>query len=131
MKLRAGDGTAFEMTVEGYQFPEITDDRWDSNWLVICGRVKHPRGDWTFRDSCLTTFELDELAEWFEGVAQGEPKRDAVYFTEPNLEFRYVREPEAAIEVGLGYESGPPWARSGNDRPDSTTLRFPGGENPP
>ncbi len=131
MKLRARDGTAFELTVEGYQFPEISDDRWDSNWLIICGRVEHPRGGWTFRDPCLTTFELDRLAGWFEGVARSDPRRDAVYFTEPNLDFRYVREPEAAIEVRLGYESGPPWAKSGTERPGSTTLCFPLAESPP
>lgn len=48
MRLKGEDGTSFELKIEGYQFPEIQDDRWDSNWLVVSGRVAHPAGTGAF-----------------------------------------------------------------------------------
>lgn len=30
-------GATFDLIIEGYQFPEITTDDWDSNWLMVRG----------------------------------------------------------------------------------------------
>ena len=58
------------LDIVGYQFPDA-HDYWDSNWLTVAGIAKHPKGSWQFTDPCLTTFELDQLALWFDGVALG------------------------------------------------------------
>jgi hypothetical protein len=50
--------------VVGYQFPDNHISEYDSNWLVIEGRVSHPQADWSFRDPCLLTYEADYLADW-------------------------------------------------------------------
>ena len=130
MRLKGEDGTSFELKIEGYQFPEIQDDRWDSNWLVVSGRVAHPRGNWSFRHACLTTFELEQLARWFDTVAVGKPKSAEGYFTEPNLEFRYVKGP-AAVDVRLGHECAPPRLASRDARLEGVVLRFPLTQNDP
>jgi len=126
MRLVDHDRITLELVIDGYQFPEIENDRWDSNWLMVTGRVEHPRGAWSFREPCLTAFEVEDLAGWLDGVASGEADARAGYFTEPNLEFRYLKHPEPAIEVSLGYESAPPWARR-----EAVTLRFPIAMNDP
>lgn len=38
MKL-TGAGTAFELRIVGYEFPEIIGEKYDSNWLLIEGHV--------------------------------------------------------------------------------------------
>jgi hypothetical protein len=124
MKLDDGQRTALELVIDGYQFPE-SDEYWDANWLVVRGRVEHPRGNWTFRDPCLTTFELEQLAAWFEGVGAGEADPASGYFTEPNLHFEYAATPHPAIHVKLAYESAPPWLTDREERLDGATITFP------
>jgi hypothetical protein len=68
----------------------------------------HPRGPWRFQDACLTTFELRQLAEWLDGVAQGVPDPDFGYFTEPGLRLDYCSEPEPAVSLTLALECAPP-----------------------
>ena len=54
MKLQSKNGNSFSLEIVGYQFPEITDCDYDSNWLVIQIAVTNPDGTWTARDpSCL------------------------------------------------------------------------------
>ena len=76
MTLHGERGGTFRLSIDGYQFPETTDDRWDANWLFVRGHVQDPQGEWTFRDPCLTTFEVQELAEGL-GVVRSAPRRTA------------------------------------------------------
>ena len=124
MKLVGRDETSLELSTSGYQFPDIEDDRWDSNWLIVSGRVRHRRGSWTFSDPCLTTFEVEQLASWLDHVHTGRPDPDLCYFTEPNLCFRYTREAEPTIEVRIAHESAPPWL-VGEIRLAGVALEFP------
>src|SRR4051812_31809248 len=101
MRFIDGKGTALSLTILGYQFPEATMEEWDDGWLMVSGEVEHPNGAWRFVDACLTTFELLQLAGWFESAAAGAPDLDASYFTEPCLEFRYKAESAPVLEVHL------------------------------
>ncbi|WP_420878293.1 WapI family immunity protein [Sphingobium yanoikuyae] len=38
------------LEVEGYQFPDVPNDEWDSNWLVITGDAVLDGRSWRFRD---------------------------------------------------------------------------------
>ena len=124
MRLDDGQGTTLELAIDGYQFPE-SGEYWDANWLVVRGEVEHPRGSWRFRDPCLTTFELEQLAAWFDRVAAGEADPDSGYFTEPNLHFEYATTPHPAIDVKLAYESAPPWLTEREERFDGAVVTFP------
>jgi hypothetical protein len=121
--------STLELQILGYQFPDIHED-WDANWLIISGSVTHPKGSWRFSNPCLTTFELEQLAEWLDGVAHGIPEPDSGYFTEPCLEFRFGSEPQPTIKVALAHEGSPPWL-TGDDRLEGITLRFPIPQNDP
>ena len=131
MRLSSPDGIVLELDITGYEFPSIHDDHWDSNWLIVRGRVAHPRGDWSFRQPCLTTFEVGDLARWLEGVANGAPEAKLGYFTEPNLEFEYAALPDPVIEVRVAHECAPPWLEIGDARLDGVVLRFPLAINDP
>jgi len=124
-----GKGASLTLSVVGYQFPGETSERSDANWLVISGKAKHLRGAWDFQDACLTTFELNQLADWFDGAAAGHPEPDSGYFTEPCLEFRYKADPEPTLDVRLAYECAPPWLGDSDARMDGITLRFPVSSN--
>jgi hypothetical protein len=103
----------FHMSIMGYQFPAITDEEWDSDWLVVAGRVSLTRGDWRFRDSCITTFEMVHLADWLEAVSLGIAGPGWCALTEPNLQFDGPK--NGAIRVSFALECAPPWARRGED----------------
>ena len=102
----------------------------DANWLIVEGRVEHPRGAWSFRDPCLTNFEVNRLARWFDGIADGKPDRNACSFIEPNLEF-CVAQGMRAIKVRLAHGCGPPWLEARERRQAGTTISFALRDNDP
>jgi hypothetical protein len=112
MRLNGGDSW-FELAILGYQFPKIKNDAWDSNWLIIEGHVSLSGRDWHFRDSCLTTFEVLQLAQWLDAVATGSAAAASCGFTEPNLQFE--RQSASTIRVSFALESAPPWAHPDDD----------------
>jgi hypothetical protein len=123
MKLKSDSGNSFELVVLGYEHPDITEDRWDSNWLVVSGRVTAGDQSWRFVEPCVTTFELRELAEWLEGLGWHDSP-DCV-FTEPNLLFQYSPRPEPVVRIRFAHESAPPWMTHEQERISGLTLDFP------
>jgi len=59
MKLIGQESEEFRLQVVGYEFPQTTEDEWDSEWLIVAGEVSCARGRWKFRDPCLLTLELE------------------------------------------------------------------------
>ena len=111
MRLDDTRGCSLELRILGYQFPDLETEKYDSNWLVVEGNVSHPRGDWTFRDPCLLTYEASRLAGWLDSLARGAPSSRQVGFVEPNLLFRSRRQPAgASLRVYFELEARPPWA---------------------
>ena len=53
-------GERVEVTVRGYQFPDVLDG-YDANWLTIDGSFRNELGEWTRSASCLLTWELHWL----------------------------------------------------------------------
>ena len=104
-----GTNGSLRIGVERYQFPDITEDEWDSNWLVVAGKADLDGKSWSFRDPCLTTFEVERLADWLDGVAARKPVGSICGFTEPNLEFECVS--DKSIRISFWLEALPPWAR--------------------
>ena len=129
MKLESKDGITFELEVAGYEFPSGVGLYPDANWLLVQVRIEHPLGAWSFVDPCLTTFDVERLAGWFEATARGEANPEAEEgFVEPTLEFSYLPAPLAVIQVRFVHESGPPWFTE-QDQGDELTLSFPVAEN--
>ncbi|MSQ13258.1 MAG: hypothetical protein EXR47_03785 [Dehalococcoidia bacterium] len=97
-----------------YQFPELKNERYDSDWLRIRFRVVHPRGEWTGIASSLFTWEVTGLSEWFDTIANGDAIEPEIGFIEPNLLFRLVDDVSGGkcLRVYFEIEWRPPWARS-------------------
>jgi hypothetical protein len=118
----ASRDTRFELRIVGYQFPGNATAEYDSNWLVIEGAVRHPRGDWRFRDPSLLTYEVARLADWLEAVAVGTQPRPWCGFIEPNLSFDVAGEGAVRVlRVSFGCEATPPWSASDEE----AAVEFP------
>ena len=108
MKLQASNGNAFEMRIIGYQFPDMTDCEYDSNWLIIEIDVIHPEGRWRARDPSMLTTEVATLSRWLRNHDHSSKKPRSCGFIEPNLEFRFSDDREA-LRVYFDLESRPDW----------------------
>ena len=51
------------MSLVGYQFPDLEDDEYDSNWLNVKIEVSNERGKWSAIDPALLTYEVEWLIE--------------------------------------------------------------------
>jgi hypothetical protein len=117
------NGNRLTLEVSGYQFPDKSSAHWDRNWLFIAGRISVSGLSWTFRDPCLTTFELAQLRRWFSAVRDRQFPAKTCFFTEPNLEFSYDDASEL-LEVRFRLESAPPEIPSGPDRLEGALAQF-------
>jgi hypothetical protein len=113
MKLTGPDNTSFELLIDGYQFPLILDQYWDSNWLEVKIDVTMPEGSWEKIDPCLLTFELQYLIEWFEECNQGKLPTKPCSFEEPMLIFDIKQNPAGDAVLRIYFEGlvRPPWKR--------------------
>lgn len=99
MKLSGVDETvSLELNIVGYQFPESTNEGWDSNWLMIEGKARLGNCEWSFKDPLMTTFEVEELIGWLKGPSRLPTK----IFVEPNLKLTYL---PPTLTVSLSHES--------------------------
>jgi hypothetical protein len=118
-----------ELDVVGYQFPNADLDGWDSEWLIVAGAVSCDRGKWKFRDPCLTTFELQALAEWFRSLTNEGSSSD-IGFTEPNLSFARTGAGTAEeLVISFAQESTPPWATEQEKYGEGFSIGFPSALN--
>ena len=100
-------GTSLEFHALRYQFPQLTRTQYDSNWLVIGGRIEKDGAAWKFQDPCLLTNEMHSLAEWLESQAIDPGTNSEISFIEPNLYFKWI---DRKLRVDLECECRPPWA---------------------
>lgn len=126
MHLKAPDGQSLEIRIVGYEFPHLETEDYDSNWLIIEGKVMHPDGAWTFRDPCLLTYEAARLADWLDSVANREVESDRIDFLEPNLHLHFVESPgNGIVQVFFELESRPEWTPSKWADQDDLSVEFP------
>lgn len=97
----------FEMTVIDYEFPEVRDDRYDSNWLIIEIRATHAKNSWSASYPCMLTGELAELADWLDAVADGKNTTLQLGFFEPNLHFEVTESAPKKLCVYIDAELKP------------------------
>ena len=58
MKFQGVDNQEVEFNVVNYEFPEISDCTYDSNWLLIKLNVKSKFGNWETIDPSLFTWNF-------------------------------------------------------------------------
>lgn len=125
MRLKADSGNALELVILRYQFPDVHEDRWDSNWLVVSGKVTMDGQSWRFTDPAVTTFELADLADWLRAIALGANTFAEFEFTEPNLAFFLTKQPVPTLRVRFAHESAPPWLTGHEQRMSGVLVDFP------
>jgi hypothetical protein len=108
-----------EFRLINYQFPNTPDKGWDGNWLSIYLRVKGNPGHWQTIDPALTTWEVQEIIDWFTLLSENKtPKCLDLEFTEPCISFGLLNAPTASfkkIRLKFGPEFGPKSADEGED----------------
>lgn len=123
MRITSASGDEFQLVIVRYQFPDVHEDRWDSNWLIVNGTVAAAGEKWVFTEPCVTTFELADLADWLDELAVNGGQASAFEFTEPNLKFAYVPWPQRAVHLTLAHESAPS-SMPDNARRAGVTVEF-------
>ncbi|NIR48477.1 hypothetical protein GWO43_08660, partial [candidate division KSB1 bacterium] len=107
-KLESSDGSSFKLTIVGYEFPELAEAEYDSNWLQVQVDVELPNGrSWSVTHPCLLTYEVAELADWLDSIQTRTYNKTEQDFIEPNLSFQIVNE---ALRVSFELEMRPAWA---------------------
>lgn len=86
MIIKGIDNQTVELRITNYQYPASLDRDQDGNWLNIYLKVESKVGNWQTVDPSLTTWEIQELIDWFNDLANNtKPKWTDMEFTEPNL----------------------------------------------
>jgi hypothetical protein len=105
------DNQSVELKITNYQFPEIVDGDYDSNWLNIYLNVKSKVGHWQTIDPSLTTWDMQRLINWFDNLSKDiEPEYLEIAFLEPNLCFELLDRFNSQIKtirIIFDYESKP------------------------
>jgi len=88
------DSQTVEFKITNYQFPDNQEGDWDSNWLNIYLKVDSNFGKWQTIDPSLTTWEVQEIIDWFDQLSSDkQPEYRLMTFIEPNLSFELLNEP--------------------------------------
>ena len=99
-----------ELDVLCYEFPDAEGDYFDANWLNV--GVVYDDGSLSFRqvDSCLLTFELEELTETLDAILEGRESGTITDFTEPYLALSVTRTAETyAVQLRFVYDTEGKW----------------------
>jgi hypothetical protein len=114
--LEGANGERLELTLVAYQFPEVEDDMWDANWLEVRISAADDPDAWTADDPCLLTWEVDELADWLDAVAESRAPVAEIEFIEPSLMLERIEVDGAAV-VRVWFENAlrPPEAPEDED----------------
>ena len=100
------------MSLIGYQFPELEDVEYDSNWLNVKIEVSHQRGKWSAVDPALFTYEAQWLIDWLKDLSAGKFDKRHLWFTEPCISFHLspsAGTPELLV-IEFSHKFLPPWA---------------------
>lgn len=97
------DRFELQMSVAGYEFPEVTNDPYDANWLVIGIALQLVYGAWHWQveDAGALSWELEDCILWLEQLSQGEAVAQEQFgFSEPDISFEVIRNDDGSV-VGL------------------------------
>ena len=101
------ESNSFDLTIVDYQFPEIVDGEYDSNWLSIEVAVTAQQGSWRFCQPCLLVWEAGSIQDYLDQLAAGVAPERELAFTEPFLFF--AKNSKNDLKITFGAEAIPPW----------------------
>lgn len=119
MVLKGLNNQTVELKITNYQFPESLDRDLDGNWLNIYLKVDSVQGKWQTVDPSLTTWEVQDLIDWFKDLScDSKPKWNNTEFIEPNISFHLLNDFKLSnkkIRIKFNLESRPNSAKDDND----------------
>ncbi|MCX2680063.1 hypothetical protein OOZ15_08950 [Galbibacter sp. EGI 63066] len=80
-----------ELRITNYEFPEITDCKYDANWLLIQLKIKSNCGNWETTDPSLFTWEVERIIDWFNDLYADQTTETNLSFLEPNIAFQLIK----------------------------------------
>jgi hypothetical protein len=115
MLLQDSDGSEFELGLIEDRLPEVQDGFGDASTLTLSFRVATPDESWEETSPCMNTFEIENLADWLEAVADADTGRAEhgevaeLDLLEPELNFAVIRDlgSEVVLRVGFHLENRP------------------------
>ena len=112
------DNQTVDFRITNYEFPKISNDEYDDNWLLIYLKVESKLGNWQTIDPSLTTWEVRELIDWFNLLLQNkQPKHINLSFIEPNLSFELLKNisDTTTFRIKFDLESKPKSAKNDDE----------------
>src|SRR5688500_1987016 len=106
MKLTSIDGSTFELTIVGYEFPDNlpTDNNdYDANWLILIAEAFHPQR-WQTSGPFMTTWEAKKLRDWLVEVASGKTDEAKLRFTESEIRFTVLENLDDVTTLQITYK---------------------------
>jgi hypothetical protein len=102
---------SIELSFMGYQYPDLTNASFDSNWLMIQLNLHTSDGDYECIEPALLTRDLESLINWFTNLQNHQSAHESVGFIEPNISFRQCGwiNNELSLTITLQAEFIPPW----------------------
>ena len=97
------DQQSIKLHIMGYEIMVIEEEPFEANWLMVRIEVHSPDARWTVTEPCLTTYEIEDLANWLEAVQFDTAAETAITFQKPLLAFRLVKEPGAPAALRVYY----------------------------
>lgn len=93
-----------DFAVVGYEFPDVDDDPYDANWLVIRVSLQSVFGAWRWQveDAGALTWELSDCVSWLRSLSAGETvAAESFGFSEPDIRFETIRSEDDEKVIGL------------------------------
>jgi len=63
------DNKLIELSINDYQYPEITEGYYDCDWLNAHLHANDGKQQWNKNDSAFLTFDLPRITYWFAQLA--------------------------------------------------------------
>ena len=109
------DGESLLLWIAGYEFPDIENQPYDSNWLNVGIEVALSKGKWTAVFPCALTTEIEQLIKWFTAIGLGQNDANWFGFIEPNLGFDFSGTFPGDLRIRFAAEYLPEWAGKANE----------------
>lgn len=111
MLIKGSNNAEFELSVKNYEFASNDLKEDDLDWLNIYCRIKSSKSSWEFTHPILTTWEVEQLAEWMKSIAENEVNNQVIQFIEPCLQLSLVENLDSSVVVKVCFdlEARPSW----------------------
>lgn len=84
----------------------MIEDYYD-DWLMVTLNIQSLAGkSVTLVSPCLMTLELIQMKEWFQSLLEGESPGMDLYFTEIEMEYKYIGDKTVQIRLSSSFYSG-------------------------